>query len=129
LSRIKTQEQFIEECKIIHGNRYDYSKSIYKRSREKICIVCRKCNNEFKQDPISHLRGGGCPHCLHKHEGKIKELVYKYFKGWTIFPHKKIWDIYKDYKHKRYCDFWLEKNNIRIMLEYDGHQFNLTGCL
>ena len=37
---MKTTEQFIEEAKQIHGDKYDYSKAIYNGCDEKICIIC-----------------------------------------------------------------------------------------
>ncbi|MHA1469284.1 MAG: zinc-ribbon domain-containing protein [Candidatus Asgardarchaeia archaeon] len=67
-------------------------------------------------------RGDGCPACRYKNEGKVKEILEKYFKDWDIISHKKIWDKYRDYNHKRYCDFWMEKNNVKVMVEYDGIQ-------
>jgi len=59
---------------------------------------------------------------LRKNEGKVKNLLFKYFKDWAIVSHKKIWDEYKDYNHKRFCDFWLEKDDVKIIVEYDGEQ-------
>ncbi len=49
-------------------------------------------------------------------------FLSQYFKDWNIIPHKKIWDTYENYNHKRYCDFWLEKDDIKVMVEYDGTQ-------
>ena len=46
----------------------------------------------------------------------------KYFRDWDLECHKKIWDNYKNYNHRRYCDFWLEKDGIKLMIEYDGQQ-------
>ena len=51
---------------MIHGDKYDYSKTFYKGSREKVCIIChdkdRKGNEigEFWQMPLDHLKGYGC---------------------------------------------------------------------
>lgn len=64
----KTTEQFIEESKKIHGNKYDYSKIDYKNQRTKVCIICPE-HGEFWQNPRQHLRGQGCPKCgLHKNK-------------------------------------------------------------
>lgn len=35
-----TTEIFIERAKKAHGNKYDYSKSVYTKSDSKICIIC-----------------------------------------------------------------------------------------
>ena len=125
-----TTEEFIKNAKKIHGSKYNYSKVLYFVNHRKVIIIC-KIHGEFEQSPGNHLIGAGCPHCVYKNEGKVKDLLLKYFKDWKIIPHKKIWHTYKDYHHKRYCDFWLEKDNVKVVVEYDGVQhFNPTsfGC-
>ena len=57
-----TTEEFIEQARKIHGDKYDYSKVKYMSSRSKVCIVC-PIHGEFWQIPYSHLRGIGCPSC------------------------------------------------------------------
>lgn len=51
----------------IHGNKYDYSLSIYKNANSKITIIC-KSHGEFQQKVSNHLSGRGCPQC----SGKFK---------------------------------------------------------
>ena len=58
----KTVENFIEEAKKIHGDKYDYSKVEYKNRDTKVCIICPK-HGEFWQTPHGHLNGQGCPIC------------------------------------------------------------------
>lgn len=58
----KTTEQFIEEAKLIHGEKYDYSLVNYINNNKKVDIIC-KIHGIFKQSPISHLSGSGCPLC------------------------------------------------------------------
>jgi len=115
----KTTKYFIEKAIKIHGDKYDYSKVKYDNAHKKVTIICKK-HGEFKQVPNSHLQEIGCPHCANKNEGQVKNLLLKYFKGWKIILHKRIWEKYKYYNHRRYCDFWLEKNGIKIIVEYDG---------
>lgn len=116
-----TQKDFLEKARKIHGDKYDYSKIQYKHIKHKGIIICLR-HGEFEQKLDNHLCGKGCPHCLYKSEGKVKELLLKYFKDWNIILNKKLWDIYKNYDHKRYCDFWLEKDGVKLMVEYDGEQ-------
>lgn len=118
---VPTTEEFIEKVNKIHKNKYNYSKTNYIDSTTKVVIICKR-HGEFLQSPFSHIQGAGCPHCGRKNEGKVKELLLKYFEDWAIFPHKKIWNSYKNYNHKRYCDFWLEKDDTKLMVEYDGEQ-------
>lgn len=57
-----TTEEFIEKAKIVHGDTYDYSKSIYMNSDNKIKIIC-KIHGEFEQKVANHLQGKGCVLC------------------------------------------------------------------
>lgn len=34
-------EKFIEKAKQIHGDKYDYSKVKYVKSKDKVCIICK----------------------------------------------------------------------------------------
>ena len=56
----KTTEQFIEEAKKVHGNKYDYNLVNYKNNRTKVKIYCKNCKEYFFQTPKQHLRGCGC---------------------------------------------------------------------
>ena len=38
----KTTEEFIEQAKTIHGDKYDYSKTEYKGAKNKVCIICNE---------------------------------------------------------------------------------------
>lgn len=55
-------DSFIKEAKIIHGNKYDYSKVEYKNNHTKVCIICPE-HGEFWQAPSKHLSAQGCPKC------------------------------------------------------------------
>ena len=58
----KTTEQFIEDAKKVHGDKYDYSKVIFEHTKTKVCIIC-PIHGEFWQTPNKHLLGRGCPGC------------------------------------------------------------------
>lgn len=58
-----TTKDFIERAKVVHGECYDYSKSIYEDKKKPLIIICSK-HGEFKQSPHHHLwRKQGCPEC------------------------------------------------------------------
>jgi len=59
---IKSKEQFISDAKVVHGERYDYSKLEYTGNKDLSTIICR-LHGEFKQTPIKHLYGQNCPKC------------------------------------------------------------------
>jgi hypothetical protein len=54
--------KFINKAKEIHGNIYDYSKVEYKKSIEKVIIICKE-HGEFLQTPHNHLIGRQCSKC------------------------------------------------------------------
>ena len=63
VGRNKTNEEFINQAKIIHGDKYDYSLVDYVDSHVKINIIC-KIHGIFKQTPTNHIHtGSGCPTC------------------------------------------------------------------
>ena len=60
--RRKTTEQFIEEAKHIHGDKYDYSKVNYLGALTDVEINC-PVHGLFLQSPNDHLKGSGCKQC------------------------------------------------------------------
>lgn len=57
-----SQKDFLKRCKDVHGDRYDYSKSIYKNNETKVIIICKE-HGEFQQAPAMHFCGNNCPRC------------------------------------------------------------------
>ena len=73
----KTNYDFIEKSKEIHGEKYDYSKVKYVNRKTKVCIICPK-HGEFWQEADSHTRGEGCPKCavkISKAEDEIADYL------------------------------------------------------
>lgn len=62
MSRKLTTKDFISKAKEIHGETYDYSKSLYSGRHSKITITCQ-VHGDFSQHAGSHLCGTGCPKC------------------------------------------------------------------
>ena len=60
--KIMDTKEFILRGNLKHKNKYDYSKTIYINSREKVYITC-KVHGEFSQKPNNHLFENGCPKC------------------------------------------------------------------
>ena len=71
----KTTEQFIKDAKLIHGDKYDYSESVYVNSKTKLKIKCNKCNNIFLQKPNNHLLKNGCPICYGTHKKTTEQFI------------------------------------------------------
>lgn len=64
-SRVNTRltlEQFLANAKAVHGEKYDYSKTVYTTSLEDVIITCKK-HGDWSQRAHSHLSGNGCLKC------------------------------------------------------------------
>ena len=57
-----TTEEFIINARKTHGDKYDYSNSIYKNSTTKIEIICSS-HGSFWQTPSLHIYKNGCSKC------------------------------------------------------------------
>ena len=64
------KDTFVEKAKIIHNDRYDYSKVQYVNAHTKVCIICPE-HGEFWQTPNNHLNGNGCPLCKNRKIGNV----------------------------------------------------------
>ena len=113
---MRTKEQFIKEAKAVHGNKYNYSKVVYKGCDKKVCIIC-PIHGEFWQTPYNHInKGCGCSKCK-----RCKKLTTEEF----IERAKKIHGNKYDYSkveyvnnHTKVCiicpihgEFWQQPNN------------------
>lgn len=66
-------ETFISKANSKHGNKYDYRKTLYLKSKSKVVITCPE-HGDFQQIPNAHLSGQGCPHCGGKKRNDSKRL-------------------------------------------------------
>ena len=57
-----TTEGFIIKAKVVHGNKYDYSLTVYAKSATPVEITCPE-HGLFTQRPNDHLSGNGCRKC------------------------------------------------------------------
>lgn len=116
-----TTEEFITKAKLIHGDKYDYGKSVYIDSRQKIEIVCHTHGSFF---PLAnnhlHKNKYGCPSC-DKSKGEIaienflKESNLKYKPQYTFVNLK--------YKKKLRFDFGIiNDKKLLFLIEFNGKQ-------
>jgi hypothetical protein len=81
--KTKTQDEFIFEAIQVHGDRFDYSLVEYKKSVDKIIIICKKHSN-FNQTPKDHLKGTGCKKCAteivhNKQRSNTEEFITPFY--------------------------------------------------
>ena len=87
-----TLDDFIRKAKNVHGDKYDYSKSLYTGADNKLEIICEK-HGKFEQTPHNHLKGTNCPSCgasISKPEIKLKDFIRSFYKGEIITNSKNI---------------------------------------
>ena len=83
-------EEWVQKFRVVHNDKFDYSKFIYTSIYEKSTIVC-PTHGEFKQSPHNHSQGQQCPECSRK-EAWIRNSYYnitnaeKNKKEWLSLP-------------------------------------------
>ena len=75
---ISDLDRFLLKARLVHGDKYNYEKTIYKNSTTPITITCVK-HGDFTQVPPSHLNGSGCPQCWDERRGLEKFLTQEAF--------------------------------------------------
>lgn len=117
--RSSTTEEFVQKAKLIHGDKYDYSKVSYIDRWKPVIIIC-PLHGDFEQTPNIHLAGCGCPFCKQtKGESAIEEFLkennIKYIKEYQI-PNTSL------FCNRKYLlvDFCLPEHN--TFIEYNGQQ-------
>ena len=114
--RVSSLNDFVEKSKIIHNNKYDYSKVKYINTDTKVCIICPE-HGEFWQMPYDHLQGQGCSKC---YRSVLEENVAIILKEKNInYTQQKTFSWLKN-KNKLRLDFYLPDYNIAI--ECQGRQ-------
>ena len=69
-------KDFIKRAKGKHGNKFDYSKSVYTKATDPIIINC-PIHGEFETTPVYHLElaGGGCNKCSNTYRRNNDEFI------------------------------------------------------
>lgn len=128
MSRIDNTEKFIKEAKIVWGDLFDYSQSIYVNQETYIKVICPK-HGEFYVYPRQHLRKGvHCPYCtIEKRKSLVEGVgindcidvrrrseVYKHWRSMLVRcyseRHHKQFPIYADCN---VCTEWHHLSNFK----------------
>ena len=96
----KNTQYFIEKSKKCHGDRFDYSKSEYTKSNEKIVVTC-KIHGDFNVTANNHLKGfGGCSACKSEAVSQRMAKTHNEFISESEAIHKGLYD-YTETKYLR----------------------------
>lgn len=116
-----TSEEWINIAKLVHGDRYDYSKVNYVSALKKVCIICKE-HGEFWQTPVNHIfNEANCPICNSNEKSKMEENIGVLLKEHNLtFERQKTFDWLK-YKRHLYLDYFVPKYNIAIEVNGEQH--------
>lgn len=116
-SKRLTNEEFIEKARLVHEDKYDYSKVNYINTATKICIICPE-HGEFWQTPNNHLFGAGCPTCPESNmEGEIRQFLLA---NNIVFEQEKSFD-WLVYNRRMFLDFFLPEYGVAIECQGGQH--------
>jgi hypothetical protein len=82
-----TTNEFIKKAVDKHGEKYEYSKVVYKNAIEDVIITCKE-HGEFLQTPHTHLTGSGCNKCGIEKTADKKRNTLEYFINKANEKHK-----------------------------------------
>lgn len=123
----KTTEQFIRQSKNKFGDKFDYSKTVYKGAYKPIDIICRK-HGVFQTQGWHHISQvhGGCPECFREsissrsrkpisnvaiNDGEIDAVhtrIYQIWHGMIKRCHNdKVQASHNAYRDASVCNDWL----------------------
>ena len=110
LPKKKSTDDFIKKAKLVHGEKYDYSKVEYDGYNNNVIIICKK-HGEFSQTPHNHLDGSGCPRCKRSVlEEKTANILDNRLIEYVDHVNKTIFKWLKN----QHLDFYLPKYNVAI---------------
>jgi very-short-patch-repair endonuclease len=88
-------------------------------SHKKFLFNCLKCSHDYEQTPGNKSKGADCPYCVNKTELKVTE-----------FLKKQNIKFKRQFKIKKYYDFYLPDFNLILEIDGDQHfkQVSNWGC-
>lgn len=122
--RCKTTVEFIREAKLVWGDVFDYSKTMYSNYHTTLNIVCPQ-HGMFFQFPPNHLKKRqGCRECFRKeHQGNSS-------KAWAGIGElsKDHWSSIKRHAHHRNITFDISMEYAWNLFLDQNRKCILTGC-
>jgi len=114
----KTLNDFIKDCELVHGDKYDYSLVEYIGTDHKVKIICRE-HGIFEQRCSKHLQNQGCPVCS---ESKLEKEIRLFLISNNI-EYKQQYGKKSDlfYLNGQLLDFYLPAYKIGIECQGEQH--------
>jgi very-short-patch-repair endonuclease len=106
-------ENFVKDAISVHGNKYDYTNSVYVDNKTKVGIVCPE-HGVFYQTRNNHIiQKQGCPQCGLKNRKNSKTLTTEQF----IEKSKNIHNNLYDYTNVEYIN---SKTPVKLICKHHG---------
>lgn len=117
-------DKFLEEAKLVHGDKYEYFPDTYRNRKDNISIRCKEHDFIFQQSPMTHLRGAGCSKCANRYIPTTDEFITH---AMQIHGDKYAYDrvIYKNAKTP--VEIFCKSHNTYFMQTPDAHLVG-KGC-
>ena len=112
-------DRFIQRAKIVHNNKYNYTRTNYINEREPICVICPE-HGEFWQIARNHLYGHGCPKCGHNRSHLEEEIAAFLNENTIVYEEQKKFPWLK-YDYPLSLDFYLPDYYIAIECQGEQH--------
>ncbi len=106
--RLMTTEEWVQRAREVHGDKYDYTQSVYENSRQPLKIIC-PIHGEFEQIAGNHLFGQGCPKCF-KDKSTVEKELLEYIK--SLLPSTEVLENVRDVIPPKEIDIFIPGLNI-----------------
>lgn len=113
----KDTEQFIREARAVHGDKYDYSRTVYLGWDKEVELICHE-HGVFRQRADVHLRGGGCLKCCQSHLECQTGLLFNQLGIKYIYECKKN---ALPWLGRQHLDFYLPEHQAAIECQGEQH--------
>lgn len=122
MSKVMSTDEYISRCKKAHGDKYDYSKTIYVSGKEKVEVICplEEHGSFFIRPLVHYQKVRGCPYCSKINRGKKKRTKQEDF----IRKAKSIHGDKYDYSLVEYVTAHI---NVKIKCNYHNHIFEQSA--
>jgi hypothetical protein len=152
---LNKNENWLNDFKSVHGDRYDYSKVNYINNKIKVEIICKEHDSFFMKPNAHTTQKQGCPKCSRKYNNtdsfisvskNIHNNKFDYSKVFYTNSHDKVEIICKKHKsffirpcdhinHKQGCPKCsMSKGEMKIMGYFDrlnidyNHNYSFDDC-
>lgn len=116
-SKTLTQKEFLKRAKQVHGDKYNYDKTIYEHNNKPVIITCPK-HGDFLQRPHNHTQGQNCLKCVME-----KRRLYKQSPIGLEQAKLKSLNNFLNKAKQKYGNKYIFPN---IKEEYKGLEFPIT---